>query len=435
MKKIIGIRKEDKNRWERRTPIVPEHIGILKRDYDLDFVIQPSKIRAFSLKEYEHNGATISEDLTICDFIFGVKEVPIDLIIPKKIYIYFAHVIKGQKHNMPMLKKLLESKCTLIDYERIVDKQNKRLVFFGYQAGQAGFMDGMWAFGQRLDWEDIPNPFDRFRPTHTYLNLKEAERDLEIVSERIEEEGIPEDIIPVVVGFAGYGHVSQGAQSLFNQLPHIEITPKELLEFKKNNFSKYKLYKVVFKEEDMVEPINPEEKFDLQDYYDHPKKYRSAFSRYLPYLSILFNCIYWDQRYPRLVTERDIKDLWKEGKKNLRVIADISCDVEGAIEINKRVTTPGNPVYVWSVENGNIYDGVTGDGPVVLAVDNLPCELPKDSSTFFSRILLPFIPEIANCNWDKKFEDLDLSYPLKKAVIVHHGEITPEYKYLERSLI
>ncbi len=435
MKKIIGIRREDKNRWEKRTPIIPEHIGILKRDYDLDFVVQPSKIRAFSLKDYEHNGAIVSEDLNLCDFIFGVKEVPVDLIIPKKTYICFAHVIKGQKHNMPMLKKLLESKCTLIDYERIVDKQNKRLVFFGYQAGQAGFMDGMWAFGQRLDWEDIPNPFDRFRPTHTYLNLKEAERDLEIVSEIIEEEGIPEDIIPVVVGFAGYGHVSQGAQSLFNQLPHIEITPKELLEFKKNNFSKYKIYKVVFKEEDMVEPINPKEKFNLQDYYDHPEKYKPTFSKFLCYLSILFNCVYWDSRYPRLVTERDIKNLWEGVNKNLRVIADISCDIEGAIEINKRVTTPGNPVYVWNVEDGKTYDGVAGKGPVVLAVDNLPCEFPKESSAFFSRILLPFIPEIANCNWDKKLEDLDLSYPLKKAVIVHEGELTPEYKYLERSLI
>lgn len=435
MKKIIGIRKEDKNRWERRTPIIPEHIGILIRDNDLEFIVQPSNIRAFSLKEYEHYGAKISEDLSPCDFIFGVKEVPKELILEKKTYIYFAHVIKGQKYNMPMLKTLLEKKCTLIDYERIVDKQNKRLVFFGYQAGQAGFMDGMWALGQRFDWEDIPNPFDRFRPAHTYLNLKEFERDLEIVSEKIEEGEIPEDVSPVVVGIAGYGHVSQGVQSLLNQLPFVEISPKELLKLKENSFSRYKIYKVVFKEEDMVQPINPKKKFDLQDYYDNPQNYKSIFRQYLPYMTILFNCIYWDQRYPRLVTKEDVKNLWKEGKPNLRVLADITCDIEGSIEVNVRATTPGNPIYVWNVDDENAYDGFAGKGPIVLAVDNLPCELPKESSTFFSRILLPFIPEISNCNWDKSFNDLDLSYPLKKAVIVHKGELTPEYKYLERSLV
>lgn len=435
MKKTIGIRKEDKNKWEKRTPIIPEHIGILMRDNDLEFIVQPSVIRAFSKKEYEHYGAKISENLGSCDFIFGVKEVPVEFILSNKIYIYFAHIIKGQKYNMPMLKKLLEKKCTLIDYERIVDKQNKRLVFFGYQAGQAGFMDGMWALGQRLDWEDIPNPFDRFRPTHTYLNLKEFENDLEIVSERIEEEGIPEDVYPVVIGIAGYGHVSQGVQSLLNQLPFVEISPKELLKMKGNNLSKYKIYKVVFKEEDMVEPLNPKEKFDLYDYYNNPQKYKSVFNRYLPYLTVLFNCIYWEQKYPRFVTKEDVKKLWSKEKPKLKVLADISCDVEGAIEVNKRVTTPGNPVYVWNVDDEKTYDGVAGKGPVVLAVDNLPCELPKESSTFFSRILLPFIPEIANCNWEKPFDKLNLSYSLKKAVIVHKGELTPEYKYLERSLI
>lgn len=434
MKKIIGIRREDKNRWERRTPIIPEHIGYLIRDNDLEFIIQPSNIRAFSLREYEHYGAKISEDLSPCDFIFGVKEVPPDLILEKKTYIFFAHVIKGQKHNMPMLKKLIEKKCTLIDYERIVDKQNKRLVFFGYQAGQAGFMDGMWALGQRLDWEDIPNPFDRFRPAHTYLNLKEFEKDLEIVSEKIEEGGIPEDIAPVVVGITGYGHVSQGVQSLLNQLPVVEITPRELFNLKKNEFSRYKIYKVVFKEEDMVEPINPRKKFELQDYYQNPQNYKSIFFNYLPHITILFNCIYWDQRYPKFVRKEDVKNLWKNGKPCLKVLADISCDIEGSIEVNVRTTTPGNPIYVYNVEDDKTYDGYAGNGPVVLAVDNLPCELPKESSMFFSRILLPFIPEIANCNWEKKFEEIELSYSLKKAVIVHKGELTPEYKYLEEKI-
>jgi saccharopine dehydrogenase (NAD+, L-lysine-forming) len=434
MEKLIGIRREDKNLWERRAPLAPAHIGPLIREHDIQVLVQPSRIRAFRDKEYQHAGALLADDLSPCDVVFGVKEMPVEQFLPGKTYVFFAHVIKGQKYNMPMLRVLMDRGCTLIDYERIVDDSDRRLVFFGLQAGMAGFVDGMWALGQRLDWEDIPNAFDRIRPTHTYLDLHEIEEDLDLVAERLEHDGLPASLVPLVVGFAGYGHVSQGAQSLFHRLPYVEVTPEELLRLRSNGVSRHKVYKVVFEEEDMVRPAEEGHPFDLQEYYRNPDRYRPDFGRFLPHLTVLYNCIYWDARYPRLVTQQALRDLWAAGPPSLRVLGDITCDTEGSIECNVRTTTPGNPVYVWDPATGEARDGVAGTGPVVLAVDNLPCEIPKESTEFFSRILLPFVPALAEADFSADFERVVLPNPVKRAVILHRGRLTPEYTHLERSV-
>ena len=135
---IIGIRRENKNEWEKRTPLIPEDIKSLIEKYSLRAIVQPSNIRAFKDEEYKAAGAEIDEDLNHAQLIFGVKEVPTELVLEHKTYVYFAHVIKGQPHNMAMLKTLMDKKCNLIDYERIVDENNKRLIFFGRFAGKAG---------------------------------------------------------------------------------------------------------------------------------------------------------------------------------------------------------------------------------------------------------------------------------------------------------
>ena len=434
MEKLIGVRREDKNLWERRAPFAPSHVATLIREHDLKVLVQPSRIRACRDKEYEHAGALLADDLSPCDVVFGVKEMPIEQFLPGKVYVYFAHVIKGQKYNMPMLKVLTEKGCTLIDYERIVDDSNRRLVFFGLQAGMAGFVDGMWALGQRLDWEDIPNPFDRFRPTHTYLDMHEIENDLDLVAERLEHDGLPHSLVPLVVGFAGYGHVSQGAQSLFHRLPYVEVTPEDLPRLRSNGVSRHKIYKVVFQEEDMVRPLEEGHPFDLQEYYKHPERYRPDFERFVPHLTVLYNCIYWAPQYPRLITKEYLRGLYAAGSPALKVLGDITCDTEGSIECNVKTSTPGNPVYVWDPATGEIHDGVAGTGPVVLAVDNLPCEIPRESTEFFSRILMPFVPAIAGADWSVDFEHLVLPKPIKRAVILHRGRLTPEYSHLERSV-
>lgn len=435
-KTCIGIRREDKNEWERRAPLTPHDVGALIKNEGLDFIVQPSPIRVFKENEYTAVGAKASEDLSKCGLVFAIKELPLHFILKDKTYVFFSHTIKGQEHNMPMLKKMIESGCTLIDYERVVDEHNKRLIFFGEHAGLAGMIDTLWAFGQRLDWEKIENPFSELLQAYRYDDLDAAAEAISNVGEKIETKGLPSSLVPLVIGIAGYGNVSRGAQKILTYLPTTEIEPKELLEFAgKKRFSKRTIYKAVFHEEHTVEPASELSKFDLHDFYGHPERYRSKFSIYLPYISILVNCIYWDKRYPRLVEKAELVELYKTEKKpRLRVVGDISCDIDGGVEFTAKATNPAEPVFVYDPSTDKVMDGFAGHGPVVLAVDNLPCELPKESSNDFSHVLKRFVPSIAMANFTVDFEELELPPEIKRAVIVYRGKLTPDYEYLSKFL-
>ncbi|KPJ48574.1 MAG: hypothetical protein AMJ41_04660 [candidate division Zixibacteria bacterium DG_27] len=436
MNRVIGIRGEDINRWERRVPLVPEHVKELKGKYSVETLLEPSRIRVFTDEDYTNAGAKIQKDLSPCSTVFGIKEMPLDVFKKGTTYVFFAHVIKGQAHNMPMLRRILEVRANLIDYEKIVDKRERRLIFFGKYAGLAGMIDTLWALGKRLQWEKIPNPFRKVRQAYRYETLQEAEEAIEVVGSKIKADGLPDSLVPFVCGFAGYGHVSRGAQEIFSLLPTQEITPQELLAFgKQSKHSKNRVYKVVFKEEHMVEPIYPRHSFELQDYYDHPEKYRSKFSSYVPHLTVLMNCIYWEKRYPRLITKKYLKRLFVPGARpSLRVIGDISCDIGGAIECTLKATDPGNPIYVYDPLKDNIADGYQGRGPVILAVYNLPCELPRESSAYFSNVLKKYVPEMARADYAVPFDRLKLPESIKNGVIVYQGELTPAYRYIEKFL-
>ncbi len=432
--KPIGIRREDKSEWERRVPITPQDAARLQ-EQGVPVIVQPSPIRAFRDDEFRAAGIPVQEDLSACPIIFGIKEMPPKFFEPHKTYMFFAHVIKGQPYNMPMLRRLLDLGCTLIDYERVVDEKNRRLIFFGWHAGVAGMVDTLWALGQRLAWEGVPNPFTAVRQMHTYHDLAEAKAALARVRAEIEAHGLPEAVTPLIVGVAGYGNVSRGVQEILDLLPVIEIKPEEVASVAADpQASRRHLYKVVFKEEHMVEPIAPDGVFVLQDYYDHPEKYRGIFRRYLPHLTVLVNAIFWTERYPRLVTKADLRDLFAQGKPPLRVIGDISCDIEGAVECTVKCTEPGDPIYVYDPHGGNVREGHEGPGVVILAVDILPSEMPREASTDFSKVLTPFIPAIARCDFTVPFEECNLPPEIKRAVIAYQGELTPDYQYIREFL-
>jgi alpha-aminoadipic semialdehyde synthase len=426
----LGIRREDKNKWERRVPITPKHVEELINKYGIKTIIQPSKIRVFSDEDYKTAGASVNENIP-SSLIFAVKEIPIDFIEPKKTYVFFSHTIKGQKHNMPMLKKMMELGCNLIDYEKITDDKGRRLVFFGKFAGLAGMIDTLWAFGQRIDSKGIENPFSDIKKTIDYNDLDEAKNHLKLIGEKIKNEGYPESLAPIVIGFAGYGNVSMGAQEVLDNLPVKEISPKNINDLQ-NNFSNKLIYKIVFKEEDIVKPIS-DKGFDLQEYYTKPELYKTIFQSYIDKLTILMNCIYWTKKYPRLVTKKYLKENYSQEFK-LQVIGDISVDINGAIELTEKVTTPDSPVFIYNPETENIKDGYENDGVVVMAVDNLPCELPRESSRAFSDSLIGFIPSIAKADFSVDFDQLSLPPEIKKAVILHHGKLTPDYSYINKFL-
>jgi alpha-aminoadipic semialdehyde synthase len=272
------------------------------------------------------------------------------------------------------------------------------------------------------------------RPTYEYDGLKGLEEAVREVGESIRKESIPSVLTPFVVGFIGYGNTSKGAQAVFDLLPHREVSPADLARLAPD---RHLVYKVVFREEHTVRPRDPRHAFDLQDYYANGKaKYDSQFSQYLPYLTVIMNCIYWSDKHPRMFTRNEARELYQQtqGNPRLRVVGDISCDVEGAIEFTTETTKPDQPFFTYDPISGKSALGVGKRGIVVMAVDNLPTELPRESSTSFSQTLSQFVPAIAKADYTVPFDKLALPPQVKKAVIVYRGRLTPEYEYLKDHL-
>lgn len=427
----IGIRHEDKYVMERRAPLTPKHVDKLVHHQNLDIIVQSSEKRVFTDEEYIKAGAKIAKDLKKCSVIFGVKEMPDSFFEEGKTYVFFSHVIKGQPYNMHMLKRMMDLKCNLIEYEKIIDEQGKRLIFFGRYAGLAGMINSFWALSLRLKHYGYDSKVLGIKQAHQYHSLEEAREDISSVGQAIVERGIPSELRPFVIGFTGYGNVSQGAQEICGLLPVKEITPKKLLSLSKRKFLPDNIvYKVIFKEEDLVEPIDPTHEFDLQDYYTNPFKYKNAFEKYIPHLSMLINGMYWDEKYPRIFTKEHLKKISHKSRPKMIVVGDISCDVEGAVEFMVKPTTIEDPIYVYNPETEQITMGYHGEGMQIMAVDILPSELPRDSSNGFGDVLVNFVKPIAIADYSLPFEELDLPRAIKKALILHNGKLTPSYKYL-----
>lgn len=435
MQRSIGVRREDKSRWERRVPITPAVAKELREQHGIQVHVQPSPIRAFSEAEFEAAGALVQEDLAACPVIFAVKEIPLAFFRPGQTYVFFSHVIKGQSHNMPMLRRILELGCTLIDYEKVADERGRRLIFFGRYAGIAGALETLWALGQRLAGEGIPTPLAELRHAYEYHDAAEAQRAVAHVGQDIAAHGLPPQIAPLVIGVTGYGNVSSGAWEILNLLPLAKVTPDDLAAIAGGpGASRFVIYATTFREEHIVTPRADQEQFDCQRYYDCPEGYEPIFDRYLPHLTALINGIYWDARYPRLITKAHLRELFSQGQPRLRIIGDVSCDIEGSIECTVKATEPGEPVFVYHPATGEITDGLVGDGVVVMAVDILPSELPRDASENFGAVLKAHIPAIAAADYSAPFDELALPPEIKRAVIAHRGKLTPAYRHLSQYL-
>ena len=435
MNNKIGIRHEDKYLMERRVAIIPKHAKRMIDEHGLEILIENSPKRIFTHQEFENAGVKIVNDVREAPVIFGVKEMPIDYFEDNKTYIFFSHVIKGQAYNMPMLKKMMEKKVNLIEYEKVADEMGRRLIFFGRFAGLAGMINSLWSLGQRLKVQGIETPFLQIKQSHQYNSLEEAKQVISKVGQEIIELGLPKELTPLTIGFTGYGNVSNGAQEIAALLPIKEVGPKELLALsQRKDLPKNVLYKVVFKEEHLSKLRDGSDEFDLSDYYAHPEKYISDFEQYIPHLTILMNCMYWDDRYPRIITKDYLEKLYSEGQPKLMVIGDVTCDPDGSIECTHKGTEIENPVFVYNPFTRKPQMGFEGKGLLIMAVDILPSELPRESSIAFSNALFNYIKPIANADYSKDFNSLDLPNPIKRAMILHKGELTPDYKYIEQYL-
>ena len=414
----IGIRREDKNIWERRVPLVPADLAELQQQ-GFQFQVQPSPNRIFTDEMYTKSGLEVAEDLSPCDMVIAVKEIPTELLEVGKSYLYFSHVIKGQDYNMPMLRRLMDLKCSLLDYERIVDGDGRRLIFFSIHAGYAGTIDTLWTLGQRMKARGLDSPLSEILRTYEYSSFEDAKAHLRLIGQKLDASQ------PLTIGMAGYGNVARGCREVLDCLPCEWVDPTDL-----DKPATAPIRCVEFRESDMVKPANGQA-FELQEYYDHPERYTGDFERFLPQLDVLLNTIYWTERYPRLVTRQWVRD---NPDPRLQAIGDISCDYEGSIEITLHSTMPDEPSFVYDAATDTVTAGVDGSSPAVMAVDNLPCEVARESSEHFSSVLRTLVPALSNCDWSASFADLDLPPELKTAVIVHQGELTPDYRYLEKHL-
>ena len=426
--KILGITKETKNKWERRVPLNPQAVqGLIKKGFKV--IVQPSKTRIYKDEEYISVGSKLSSDLSDCDFIIGVKEIPLADLIPGKPHLFFSHTIKGQDYNMPLLQKILDDNITLFDYEKIEDDKNRRLVFFGKFAGYAGMVDTLYGLGQRLKQQfNIETPFLKVKHSYQYESVQDAIDQISIVGKEIEKNGLPAEITPLNIFLLGYGHVSQGCQEILTALPIVEISPDQLEE-QSQNYRNNKIYLSVFKEEHLVERKDGA-KFDLLDYFKNNGKYKSRLERYLPYCSVYMNAIYWTSECPVFLPNSYLKKI-QDNNPKLIIVGDITCDIDGSVQATVKGTLPDNPVFVYNTKTGKETDGYGGEGFAVMAVDNLPCEFSKEASDSFSNALMPFMESMLLNDYSKSIADSSLPNEIKSACITHQGKLENDYKYLE----
>lgn len=426
---IIGIRKENKGPFEKRTPLTPENCAYLLQEQNMHIQVESSDIRCFHDSEYKAVGCDIVKNFSHdCRIIFGVKEIPDDKFESGKTYVFFSHTHKGQANRMESLQNMIKKKITLIDYELIANDRNERLVYFGRTAGQAGMVNSLYCFGQRLHQKGIKSPFNKIKQAYQYGSLDAIKQSFSKISKEILNKGVGKSVDPLVIGISGYGNVSHGAQYILDMFPCERITPEELIT--RTRFSKKKIYVVVFEKSDMF--LHKEGKvFDLVEYALYGKeRYISNMEAFFPKLSVFINGIYWEDKFPRLMSREFSKKYFSNPNTKLKVIGDITADLKGSIEITEQVTTPDKPAYVYNGKTDSITNNIYNDGVLIMAVDFLPAELSFDASISFGKKLVPFVHNITHGNYSSVEIDRSFTREIRDAIIVWNGKLTDAYRHI-----
>ncbi|XP_022801173.1 alpha-aminoadipic semialdehyde synthase, mitochondrial-like [Stylophora pistillata] len=396
--RVMAIRREDINVWERRAPIAPSHVAELVHK-GIKVLVQPSTRRAYTMDEYERAGAVITEDLTPASLIIGVKAVPIDLLIPNKTYAFFSHTIKAQEANMPLLDAVLEKNIRIVDYEKMVDSKGQRVCAFGKFAGVGGMINILHGLGLRLLALGHHTPFMYLGATHNYKNSRAAKLAIYELGEDIKAGKLPAHFGPLSFVFTGSGNVSQGAQEMFQELPHIYVEPHELRKAIQSTDHRKLIGTVVSREDYLVPKAGGV--FDAEEYDAHPERYRSTFAeKVAPYMSVLVNGTYWAPSVPRLLTYDDARNILKTMQRSsaydgcpslphrLLAICDISADNEVApymsVLVNGTYWAPSVPRLLTyddarnilkTMQRSSAYDGCPSLPHRLLAI----CDISADN--------------------------------------------------------
>lgn len=393
----IGIVREGKIPPDNRTPLTPKQAYTLIEEYpNIEIFAQWSPVRCYTDDEYEKFEIPVVENLQNCDLLLGIKEVPIEMLIPEKTYMFFSHTIKKQPYNRNLLQAILDKRIRLIDYELLTDQNGKRIIGFGKWAGIVGAHYALLMLGERSGLYSL-------KAAKNCVNLQE-------VIDQYETVQFP----PARIVITGGGRVANGAIELLKAACIEQISVEDYLLNKPTSEPVF----VQLHSADLYKP-NDGTPFRAADFYNDPINYSSTFQRFIPFTDILINCMFWDPNAPRLFNEADVKN----NDFNISIISDISCDVNGSVPLTHRVTTIEDPVFGYHRINANIGKPYQRDTIDVMAVSNLPNELPKDASKDFGLILKEeLIPTyIKNPNADI----------FNRATIAQNGKLAPLFSYLQ----
>ncbi|MFW6309932.1 MAG: NAD(P)-dependent oxidoreductase [Prolixibacteraceae bacterium] len=394
----LGIIREGKTPPDNRVPLTPEQCVEVQQKYrNVEVVVQTSTVRCFSDEDYQKAGIRVQEDLSDCDILLGVKEVPADDLIPGKIYFFFSHTIKKQEYNRKLLQAILQKNIQLVDYESLTDKNGFRIIGFGRFAGLVGAYSGFRAFGLR-------NKSFRLKPAYKCTGLDEMFAQLSKI-----------EIPPVKIALTGDGRVAQGSLEVLNHLKIKQLSPEEYLKY--NNPQEPVFIQLA--PGDYVQRKDGAA-FSLNHFFRHPEMYENAFLPFTKTTDILIAAAYWDPKSPVLFTAEDMR----RNDFRIQVISDITCDIEGSIPSTKRAATITDPFYDYNPGTEKLEPPFSSEKNItVQAVDNLPNELPKDASQDFGRSLI-----------DKVFPSLsenDNEGIIKRASITKNGKLTERFAYLQ----
>lgn len=392
----FGIIKERKNPPDRRVVFSPDELTRLKQQHqNVTVKVERSDIRVFTDSEYENLGIELTDDISDCDILFGVKEVPVENLISNKSYFFFSHTIKKQPYNRKLLQAILEKNIDLYDYETIVDTNNRRLIGFGRYAGIVGAYNSIRAFGIKFELFKLPKA--------------ETLSGKEVLITHLKRVVLP----PLKFVITGTGKVGNGVKEILDAIKIKEVSVENYLT---KNYTQ-----PVYTQIDVLDYNKRKDGqvLDFTDFYQNPNEYVSDFERFTKVSDIYISGHFHANEAPVILT----REMLQSKDCKIKVVADVSCDVNGPIACTLRSSTIAEPLYGYFPNEDKEVEVFHPAAIVVMAVDNLPCELPKDASEGFGEMVLEHvIPAFFNNDKDGI---------LQRAKITENGKLTPRFSYLQ----
>lgn len=389
---VIGLIREGKTPADNRVALTPSQCRWMLKNTDFKIFVQPSSTRCFNDNEYERSGAVLQEDLSNCDLLMGIKEVPVDMLIDNKTYMFFSHTKKMQPYNQQLMQAMVKKNITLIDYECLEHEDGQRIIGFGFFAGVVGAHNGIMAYGERSQEYQLGRVYkqrDYLELIHTYFGLK---------------------VPPIKIAVTGSGRVAHGILEIMNLMDVQEVEPDEYMS---KQFS-YPVY--VHLKGSTLYTHAEKRTYSRDDFHANPQQYECLFRPYCAQTDILMNGVYWDHNIPRLFETDDIK----AADFRIQTIADITDDSHGSVPINLGDCTMIDPVYGVDKLTAKQTAPYLNTSVDVMAVGNLPNELPRDASRFFGEQLIKHV--LGNI--------IKGSITIDKATMLKAGKLTSHYEYL-----